>query len=64
MHSTLCKEIIYNTAFDLKLQFGELLEERLPQVPPLAVEWNFLLFMSASWVFFPSSKHFFNMPRD
>lgn len=58
MHSTLCKEIIYNTAFDLKLQFGELLDERLPQVLPLAVEWNFLLFISASCFFFPPQNIF------
>lgn len=59
MHSTLCKEIIYNAAFDLKLQFCELLDERLPQVLPLAVEWNFLLFISASWVFFFPPQNIF-----
>lgn len=56
MHSTLSKEIIYNTAFDLKHQFGELLGEWLPRVPPLQQEWNFLLYMSTSWIFFFLTK--------
>lgn len=58
MHSTFLKEIIYSTAFDLKHQFGELQDKWLPEVPPLAVDWNFLLYMRASCFFFPPQDIF------